>query len=185
METIRIYKGFKTEELKEGKLYKLDIDGYRGRDMIILIQNGCWIPQTARLRDGYAMITYQRRERRLSRLICAFKEGKDYAEVGRDIVTRHSCIQVKNCICPNHLCFGTQAENIKDMVRDNTIKTPIFFGSDNPFSKLKEEDVFFIAESNLSNNELATMLNVSSQTIYLIRKGKRWAHLGLTFKNHK
>jgi group I intron endonuclease len=53
-------------------------------------------------------------------------------------------------------------------------------GSDNPISKLNEQDVLVIAEllkKNIAISNIADKFNVSNDAIYKIRSGDNWAHL--------
>jgi hypothetical protein len=50
-------------------------------------------------------------------------------------------------------------------------------GENNKKSKLKNEDVFFIRNSKLSQSKLGLMFNVSGVTIYKIKSRKKWKHI--------
>ena len=50
-------------------------------------------------------------------------------------------------------------------------------GENSPTSKLREDDVRFIRESNLKGVELAKMFNISRQNISDIKRRKTWKHI--------
>jgi len=87
-------------------------------------------------------------------------------------VVRHKC-RSKNCVNPEHLETGTQAENAADMIRDGTSAK----GVKNPSCKLTEEQVRQIRASTESGAFLAKKFGVSQPTICNIRAGKRWSWL--------
>lgn len=82
------------------------------------------------------------------------------------MVVCHTC-DVKLCINPDHLCIGTQAENLLDMNKKGRRK-------DVHWCILTENDVEYIRSSAMKNVELARKFNVKDNTISNIRKGISW-----------
>jgi hypothetical protein len=84
-------------------------------------------------------------------------------------VIRHKC-RLKNCVNPEHLETGTQAENMADMIRDGTSNR----GSKNPNTKLTEAQVREIRNSDKTQWELAQIYNVKQSAISNIKNRKTW-----------
>lgn len=78
-----------------------------------------------------------------------------------------------SCVNPSHLFLGTHKDNMND--RDN--KKRCQRGEKSGVSKLKEEDVKGIRESNLKSSKLEIMYGVSRSTISLIKSRKSWRHI--------
>lgn len=72
-----------------------------------------------------------------------------------------------------NLRYVTQKENVHNALRLGKIK----IGQNCSWSILKEEDVIEIKKSNLKQNQLAKLFNVSRCTIYDIQKNKTWKYL--------
>lgn len=89
----------------------------------------------------------------------------------------HSC-DTPNCINPEHLRHGTQADNIADMVakgRRVTVK-----GSAQKDAKLTESDIPVIRkmlEDGCSGYSISKKYMVSEQAIRFIKQGKTWKHV--------
>ena len=95
-------------------------------------------------------------------------------------VIMHSC-DTPNCINPEHLSHGTQADNIADMVekgRRVTVK-----GSAQKDAKLSESDIPVIRKmlkDGQSGYSISKKYGVSEQAIRFIKQGKTWKHVPLT-----
>jgi len=72
-----------------------------------------------------------------------------------------------------NLRYGTPAENHRDTLSHGHR----LMGDTHPLSKLKENDVRFIRESELLGTELATKFGVSSAHISAIRRNRAWKHI--------
>lgn len=92
-------------------------------------------------------------------------------------VIMHSC-DTTNCVNPEHLSHGTQADNIADMVakgRRVTVK-----GSAQKDAKLTEEDIPVIRQmldDGESGYSISKKYKVSEQAIRFIKQGKTWKHV--------
>ena len=84
----------------------------------------------------------------------------------------HTC-DVPNCVEPEHLAIGTNAENTADMLRKG--RAP--HGERNGMTKFTEDDVRFIRSSIATNFELACKYNVTEGTIGNVRNRKTWSHI--------
>lgn len=93
---------------------------------------------------------------------------------GRKVL--HRC-DVMRCVEPRHLFLGSQADNVRDMVRKG--RNSDNRGSKNPAVKLSERQVreIFFAEGN--QRLLAEAYGVSLPLVEKIKSGKAWPHLNL------
>ena len=72
-----------------------------------------------------------------------------------------------------NLRYGTPADNHDDTLSHGNR----LMGDTHPLSKLKENDVRYIRESELLGTELALKFNVSSAHISAIRRNRAWKHI--------
>lgn len=133
---------------------------FEGRD-----PDECWFLPNKPSGNGYVNITYCKRTHpahRVAALISGYTEDLL-------LVVRHSC-DVRTCVNPNHVSFGTQAQNMRDrwdrgqrgrrsapLARRDTL--------------LSAEQVREIRKSTVSNAELARRFGCSSSTISNARLG--------------
>jgi hypothetical protein len=93
------------------------------------------------------------------------------------LVACHSCDNTR-CVNPDHIWLGTRSENILDSVskgRYNRQK-----GSQHYAAILTEEQALLVKacpDDYGYATALARKLNVTKETIYLIRSGRSWKHL--------
>lgn len=82
------------------------------------------------------------------------------------------------CVNIEHLCLGTQSENILDMYAKGRGKDQR--GENGPRSKLTPQQVISIRDSlteGVRGTDLATRFKVSEATISEIKNGKRYANV--------
>ena len=92
-------------------------------------------------------------------------------------VIMHSC-DTPNCINPEHLSHGTQADNVLDMREKG--RGRYLSGSQQSQAKLDEEKVKVIREKleiGVTCARLARDFNVSEAAIRNIKMGRRWTHV--------
>lgn len=82
--------------------------------------------------------------------------------------TRHLC-EHGDCCNAFHLTYGTPEENMKDKIIHGTQP----YGENHYKSKLSDADRKFIKESHLPINELVRMFNISKNSIYAYKAGRR------------
>ncbi len=80
----------------------------------------------------------------------------------------HRCDNPK-CVRPDHLFLGTLKDNTRDMIAKGRNR--------NGTTKLTEESVLEIKQSDLHRKILASLYGVSPQTITDIRTGYRWKNV--------
>ena len=143
---------------------------------IVVSENGCHLFMGHRNKDGYGRIgkgnslVFVHRE--------MFKHHNPEFEITGVIM--HTC-DTPNCVNPEHLRHGTQAENIADMVekgRRVTVK-----GSAQKDAKLTELDIPKIRQRlkyGATYANIARDYFVSETTIRFIDIGKTWKHVPLT-----
>jgi hypothetical protein len=97
---------------------------------------------------------------------------RKYGAIPSGLIARHKCDNVL-CINPEHIELGTNQDNMNDMVeRNRSLK-----GSKNNSSKLTEEVIIEIRNSNLNKFELAEKYQVSERTIRDIIMNRAWKHI--------
>jgi hypothetical protein len=132
-------------------------------------EDGCHL-WTAYTRNGYGQFKY------LGRNVRAHRYAAGMLDWPKEIQTRHTC-HVRACVNPEHLKFGTNADNTRDKVEaDRQAK-----GVDNGRAKLTEEQVIEIrgryAEGGVTQRALAAKYGVSQPVIGDIVLRKIWSHL--------
>lgn len=79
---------------------------------------GCWLWTGAVTRNGYGSVTHQRRSLGAHRLAFALFA----APIPHGMSVLHHC-DTPLCVNPSHLWLGSQADNLKDMVRKGRYKS--------------------------------------------------------------
>lgn len=133
---------------------------------------GCWIWLGATVPDGYGGIDIGDKKVRAHRASWEAHRGP----IPDGMCVLHRC-DIPACINPDHLFLGTQLENIADRTKKRRGKNPRKPGESHPNSKLSDEAVRFIRNSDLAQQVLAQRYGVSRPHISLIRSGKRWSHV--------
>jgi hypothetical protein len=138
-------------------------------------ENGCHLWTAGVNKKGYGKFKY------LGRDVKAHRYAAGMVDWPKEIQTRHLCPGEPNpgCVNPEHLTFGTNADNMRDKVeagRQARLK-----GADNGNAKLTEEQVIEIrsryAAGGVSQRKLGDEFGVAQQLISRIIRRKLWAHL--------
>jgi len=132
-------------------------------------KGSCWLWTAFCLQSGYGQFSINYKMYYAHR-ISWFMHGNTIPE---GLILRHKCTN-KNCVNPEHLETGTQAENCADKVRDGTDAR----GEKCHLAKLTSKQVLEIrarAEENCI--ELAKEYGISPNTISKIITRRTWKHL--------
>ena len=137
-------------------------------------ENGCLEFNGVRDKNGYGVIKYLKKNKKIHRLSYERSKG----EVPKGLIVRHTCDN-PSCWNPDHLLAGTSQDNTRDMFeRGRGFKLR---GSDHGNSKLTESQVKEIKDllstSNLSQREIAKMYSVTQTRISKIKLNKEWRHV--------
>lgn len=120
---------------------------------------------------GYGMLRYNVRKWTAHRATWTAYRGP----IPRGMSVLHHC-DVPNCVNPDHLYIGTQADNMRDRKVRNRY-TP-YYGDENQATRIPEKYVDEILQSNLPYAELAEIYGVTYAGIYFIKNGKRTSARG-------
>lgn len=142
-------------------------------DKHIVSKANCWLTDLACNFDGgYPQIEINGKIRRLSRVMFELYKG----EITPGKLVCHQCDNPA-CINPDHLFLGTPKDNSMDMI----IKNRQAKGFQHGRAKLNEEKVLEIkrdlAETNLTQKEIAKKYGVSKMNISHIKNGHLWSHV--------
>ena len=129
-------------------------------------ENGCWIWNGAVSKVGYGLCGSEEHKTKSAHrtsyeaFVSKIPEGK---------VIAHICDN-RLCVNPAHLWLATHKENSQDMVNKKRSARGERCGK----SKLNEEQIKFIRESDLSHRKLGAMFNVSHANIGYIKRNATW-----------
>lgn len=128
----------------------------------------CLIFQGSKDGDGYGMVFYQNRSRRVHRVVLSSLTEES---IDTDKVAMHSC-DTPACVNPEHLRWGTRGENNSD--RHNKGRDGDFTGEKNPSAKLTWEDVTEIRSRPMSISKMADHFGISATHVKRILRGEAW-----------
>lgn len=139
----------------------------------------CWLWRGSLATNGYGKFATDSAHRFVMKLT--------HGSIPEGAFVLHSC-DVRHCVNPAHLRFGTQQDNVNDMVSRNRQAKGDTSGSRlyperlargiaNNKSRLTEAQVLEIRASDLPQRTLAKLYGVSRITINAIRMRKTWTHL--------
>jgi hypothetical protein len=135
-------------------------------------ENGCHLWTACTMPNGYGQFWY------VGRMVRAHRYAAGMLDWPSEIQTRHLC-NVRACVNPEHLTFGSHADNMRDMVEaDRQARQK---GTDHGMSKLTEEEVLEIrrryADGGVTQRSLAAEYGVHRGTISRVVHREIWAHL--------
>lgn len=143
----------------------------------------CWLWTGAPTAGGYGLVTAGSQRTGTRTRILAHRlmweltnspipDGDGY----HGTCVMHRC-DVRNCVNPDHLIIGSQADNLRDMRSKHRGRVPGYRGTQHPGAKLTKDDVQRIRTSGEGVRALGRALGVTHQAIIAIRKGRLWRHL--------
>lgn len=140
---------------------------------IINKDTGCWEWQGACSSSGYGHISMMGKSLMVHKLSYKLFKGNIY----KPKFVCHTCDN-KKCFNPEHLFLGTAKENYDDMVKKGRArfqKKRLNY----PGIKLTKDKVLeiksLINEGKYYYKEIASMYNVSAETVRQIASGERWS----------
>lgn len=151
----------------------LSLDYFRARS-VVDEKTGCWLWQRAIRSNGYGALRTEGRTRPAHRIALSVATG---VEPPRGIDACHHC-DVRRCVNPDHLFFGTRAENMQDCARKGRGNAPSLSGDECPASKLTAAQVAVIRTDGRSDAIVAKVYGVNKGAITNLRIGKTWKTAG-------
>ncbi len=135
-------------------------------------EKGCHLWTSASDNCGYGRFFY------MGRKVLAHRYAAGMLDFPSSIEARHTC-HTPACVNPEHLTFGTHAENMRDMVVAG--RSPRMSGESNGQSKLCKEQVLEIrrryAAGGTTQRKLAAEFGVHQTRIGCIIRRELWSHL--------
>jgi hypothetical protein len=150
------------------KLYEMILEQLFERT--VTDANGCWLWQGARIPDGYGSAWCDGRQQGVHRLAYAVVKGR----IPIGLCVLHRC-DVPQCVNPDHLFLGTNADNSRDRERKgrgNQVR-----GTDHYKAKLTETKVLAIRMAGKNYKQIATEYGISPSLACAVLTRKRWAHV--------
>lgn len=134
--------------------------------------SGCWLWLGPIDNNGYGILTTPTGKRKAHRwsLLLHRPWPKDQLEAC------HRC-DVPSCINPDHLFWGTHAENMADAKAKGRTRNKPRLGVDHPKAKLTEADVLAIRSMSESSTVIADHYSITPSTVRHIRSRNSWRHL--------
>lgn len=134
--------------------------------------SGCWLWTGAKSKAGYGQIRATRKRLTLYAHRVAVERWKGQVPDGMEVC--HSC-DVRNCVNPDHMFFGTRADNLRDMrKKDRHIR-----GERTCNAVLRDAAVREIRRKagRVSNRSIAVSLGVCHTTIDRVVNRETWKHI--------
>lgn len=138
--------------------------------------SGCWLWIGACGSSGYPQLTVidevtgRPKSVRLHRYVCEQTHGSQ-----NDLYALHKC-DVKVCLNPAHIYYGTQKENVSDAYARGKVKSKA--GENSKLNKLTWSDVEEIRSSSETNVNLSKKYGVAPSRISEVRAMKAWRKNG-------
>jgi hypothetical protein len=130
--------------------------------------DSCWL-WTGCIVDGYGQVSINDKMYKTHRISWLLSGNM----ISNGHVIRHKC-RSRNCVNPEHLETGTQADNQADKIRDGTSTR----GEKHGRVKLTTSQVLEIRERAIENHyKLAEEYRVTQGTIWQIINRHTWKHL--------
>ncbi|MDV4166197.1 HNH endonuclease [Rhizobium leguminosarum] len=136
------------------------------------LRSGCWKWIGSTDPNGYGRMNVSGKPILAHRISYTIHRG----QIPKGMVVCHSCDN-PNCVNPDHLFLGTQADNVTDMHNKGRAIKRALSGENHGNAKLTEEAVKEIRNSKESTSSLARKFGVSRAVVYAARERKTWTHI--------
>jgi len=131
---------------------------------------GCWLWKAHINTGGYGVFGHKGGPKTAHRVSYELHIG----EIPDGLCVLHHC-DIPNCVNPDHLFLGTQADNMADMYAKGRRPRPV--GEAHPGAVLNNAKVINIRTSNKTIKELADKYGVRLGTIYNVLSRVSWDHV--------
>ena len=135
-------------------------------------ENGCMLWTATTDNCGYGRFSYEGKK------ILAHRYAAGMLDFPSKIKVRHTC-HTPPCVNPEHLTFGSHADNMRDMVEAG--RSPRTKGEENGQAKLTESQVLEIrrlyAAGGTTQRKLAAQFGLHQTRIGCIIRRELWKHI--------
>lgn len=131
----------------------------------------CWLWIGYKNNKGYGMISIKNKPYLSHRLSYELFKGN----IPDNLFIRHKC-DVRNCVNPEHLEYGTNQDNVNDMIERN--RNPK--GEEKPNAKLTNDDILNIRKLRKEGKlykEIGNQYNITRHEASRICNFKNWKHI--------
>lgn len=132
----------------------------------------CWLWTGAANMDGYGRLKINGKFLRASHISLAIDNRPRLS----DLHALHSCDNPQ-CVNPSHLRWGTNADNVGDMLARGRTLRFVRAGRGNPRARLTEQIVRAIRVDGRPDSVIAAELGVSKTAVVYARTGQTWSHV--------
>ena len=130
---------------------------------------GCWLWSAGQTADGYGTVQHKKQTQLAHRVSFEVFSGTS----AQGMLVCHRC-DVPQCVNPDHLFLGTQADNMADMVRKG--RASRLNGQRNGRAKISDDQAREVRDllhlKAFSASEIARSYRVSTSTIGRIKSGE-------------
>ena len=148
-----------------GKRQMPEVDRFMSK--VHKAENGCWLWEAYRMKNGYGLFRTPTKNELAHRVSYRLFSGPLDA---RDVM--HKC-DTPACVNPQHLHLGTRKENMQDAKEKKRMRV----GENHGRSKLTNEQMELVKQSNGLQREIAAVFGVSQGHVSAIKNGKRCQQL--------
>lgn len=136
---------------------------------------GCWLWDASTNYFGYGEFMHKRKLQKAHRMAWRLYVGT--IPLGKNVL--HKC-DVRNCVNPEHLFLGTQADNVADCAAKGRARTGDKRGERNNRAKANNQmarSIRAFCKSGKSQAEASRQFGMSPMAISQIVTRKAWAHV--------